>query len=80
MAKTVVLRLENDVYDELRKAAVAERRPLAIFIATAALTRIREEQFVSRGEMDEILGNDALVRRLKTGSQQARRRTGEFVA
>ncbi len=80
MAKTVILRLENDVYDELRKAAVADRRPLATFIATAALTRIREAQFVSRGEMDEILGDDALVRRLKTGSQQARRRTGEFVA
>lgn len=80
MAKTVVLRLENDVYDELRKAAAAERRPLATFIATAALKRIREAQFVSRGEIDEILGDDALVRRLKAGSQQARRRTGEFVA
>ena len=80
MAKTVVLRLENDVYDELRKAAVAERLPLATFIATTALTQIRERQFVSRGEIDEILGDDALVRRLKAGSQQARRRTGEFVA
>ena len=30
-------------------------------------------------EMAEILGNDALVRRLRTGSRQARRRKGRFV-
>ena len=80
MARTVTLRLEKDAYDELREAAAAERRPLSNFIATAALARIREEQFVDDREMDEILSNDALVRRLKAGSQQARRRRGDFVA
>lgn len=30
-------------------------------------------------EMAEILGDDALVRRLRTGSEQARRRKGHFV-
>ena len=79
MPKTVNLRLEQDVYDELRAAAAAKRRPLAKFIATAALARIREEQFVDDGEMAEILGNDALVRRLKAGSQQAHQRRGDFV-
>ncbi|MDE0627903.1 MAG: hypothetical protein OXH99_16030 [Bryobacterales bacterium] len=80
MARTVTLRLEKDAYEELQKAAAAERRPLANFIATAALARIREAQFVDDGEMAEILGNDALVRRLKAGSQQARQRRGDFVA
>ena len=80
MAKTVVLRLKKDAYDELREAAAAERRPLADFIVTAALARIREAQFVDDGEMAEILGNDALVRRLKAGSHQARKRSGDFVA
>ena len=80
MARTVTLRLEKDVYDELREAAAAERRPLSNFIATAALARIREEQFVDDREMAEILSNDTLVRRLKSGSQQARRRRGDFVA
>ena len=80
MAKTVTLRLEQEAYDELRAAAAAERRPLAKFIATAALARIREEQFVDDGEMAEILGNDALVRRLKVGSKQAHQRKGDFVA
>ena len=80
MARTVTLRLDEEVYDELRQAAAAERRPLSNFIATAALARIREAQFVDDSEMAEILSDDALVRRLKTGSQQARRRRGDFVA
>ena len=80
MARTVTLRLEKDAYDELQEAATAERRPLANLIETAALARIREAQFVDDGEMAEILGDDALVRRLKAGSQQARHRKGDFVA
>ena len=80
MAKTVTLRMEMDAYDELHEAAAAQRRPPATFIATAALARIREEQFVDDEEMAEILGNGALLRRLKAGSQQARQRRGDFVA
>lgn len=80
MVRTVTLRLEQDAYDELREAAAAERSPLSDFIATAALERVREAQFVDDGEMAEILNDDALVRSLRTGSRQARRRKGGFVA
>ena len=80
MAKTVTLRLEKDAYDELQEAAADQRRPLATFIATAALAKIREAQFVDDEEMAEILGNDAPLRRLKAGSQQAHQRRGDFVA
>ncbi|MDE2907481.1 MAG: ribbon-helix-helix protein, CopG family [Acidobacteriota bacterium] len=79
MTKTVTLRLGKDVYEELREAAAAERRPLSNLIETAALARIREAQFVDDAEMAEILDNDALVRRLKAGSRQARRGKGHFV-
>ncbi len=80
MPKTVTLRLDNEVYEELREAAVAERRPLSNLIETAALARVREEQFVDDAEMAEILSNEDLVRRLKAGSRQARKRKGRFVA
>ena len=80
MARTVTLRLEQDAYDELREAAAAERRSLSNFIATAALERIREAQFVDDEDMAEILNDDALVRRLRTGSRQACRRKGDLVA
>ncbi len=80
MAKTVTLRLAEEVYEELREAAAAERRPLSNLIETAALARIREAQFVDDAEMAEILSSEDLVRRLKVGSRQARKRKGRFVA
>ena len=80
MTRTVTLRLGEEVYEEFREAAAAERRTLSNLIETAALARIRETQFVDDEEMTEILRNDALVGRLKTGSQRARRRKGDFVA
>ena len=79
MARTVTLRLEQDAYDELREAAAAERRSLSNFIATAALERVREAQFVDDGETAEILNDSALLWRLRTGRRQARQRKGAFV-
>ena len=80
MIRTVTLRLEQDEYDDLRKAAAAARRSLPNFIASAALERVREAQFIDDAEMAEILNDDALVRRLRIGSRQARQRKGAFVA
>ena len=80
MTRTVTLRLGEATYEELREAAAAEGRTLSDLIETAALARIRETQFVDDAEMTEILSKDALVGRLKAGSQQARRRIGDFVA
>ncbi len=68
MSKTVTLRLDESVYEELKEAAVAENRPLSNLIETAALARLREEQFVDDAEMAEILSNEALVQRLREGS------------
>lgn len=79
MAKVVTLRLDDDVYQELREAAEAERRPLSNLIETAALAKLREQQFVDDAEMAEILDNENLLRRLRAGSRQARKRRGRFV-
>ncbi len=79
MSKTVTLRLDDEAYEALREAARAERRPLSNLIETAALARIREQQFVDDAEMAEILEDEALVRRLKAGSRQAKKRQGSFV-
>ena len=65
--------------EELREAVAAERRPLSNLSETAGVTRIREAQFVGDAEMAEILNNDTLVRRLKTGSRQARLRKDQVV-
>lgn len=79
MSKTVTLRLDDEVYEELKQAAAAARRPLSNLIETAALRRVREEQFVDDTEMAEIRADEALLERLRAGSLQARERKGSFV-
>lgn len=79
MSKTVTLRLAPEVYRELKEAAEAERRPLSNLIETAALQRIRQQQFVDDAEMAQIRGNERLMRRLRSGSRQAAKRQGRFV-
>lgn len=79
MSRTVTLRLDDSSYAEFCEAAAAERRPLSNLIETAALARIREQQFVDDQEMAEILGNENLRKRLKAGSRDARRKRGRLV-
>lgn len=79
MAKTVTLRLDEEVYEELKEAAEAERRALSNLIETAALHRIREQQFVDDAEMAGIRANERLMERLRAGSRQAEEREGRFV-
>ncbi len=79
MSRVVTLRLDEAAYKELREAAEAARRPLSNLIKTAALAKIREEQFVDDAEMAEILRNERLAKRLKAGSRDARKRQGRFV-
>lgn len=79
MSKTVTLRLADETYRELKEAAAAERRPLSNLIEVAALSRIRERQFVDDAEMAEIRENEALIGRLRRGSKDAAERRGRFV-
>lgn len=80
MSHTVTLRIDNESYKVFSSRARAEKRPLSNFIEVAALEYARESSFVDDIEMEEILSNKRLLRRLKEGSRQARRRKGKFVA
>ena len=79
MSKTITLRLDDDIYREFKEAAAAESRPLSNLIEVAALSRIRENQFVDDAEMAEIRENEKLINRLRRGSQDAAERRGRFV-
>ena len=79
MTKTVTLRLEEEIYSVFLKAAKAENRPLSNLIETAALSRIREQQFVDDVEMSEIMANENLLKRLKKGTRDAQMGKGRFV-
>lgn len=78
MSKTITLRLDEAVYEEFREAAEAERRPLSNLIETAALMRIRDQQFVDDAEMAQLRSSEDLLERLKAGSDDARVRRGRF--
>ena len=79
MSKTVTLRLKDDVYNAFIEAALAENRPLSNLIETAAIAKIREQQFVDDVEMAEIHSDRELVKRIKQGSREARMRKGRFI-
>jgi uncharacterized protein (DUF1778 family) len=79
MSKTVTLRLKEDAYKIFSEAARAENRSLSNLIETAALNKLREQQFVDDAEMAEILADENLVVRLRQGSKQAKERKGRFV-
>lgn len=78
VSKTITLRLDEAVYEEFREAAEADRRPLSNLIETAALMRIRDQQFVDDAEMADLRASEDLLERLKAGSNDARARRGRF--
>lgn len=80
MAKTVTLRLEDEVYEVLRGHSEAEKRPLSNYIEMAALEYTCVQQFVDDEEMTAILSNQELLKRIQKGSRDAKNRKGRFVA
>jgi predicted transcriptional regulator len=79
MSKTITLRLKDEVYNIFLEIAKAENRTISNLIETAALNKIREQQFVDDVEMAEILSNKDLLRRIKEGSDEAQNLKGHFV-
>ncbi len=80
MAKTLTLRLDDASYQVFVRAARAERRSLGNLIETAALRHLEASSFADDAEMAEILSRPDLVKRLRAGSRDARRRKGRFVS
>ena len=79
MSKTVTIRLKEDVYKIFFEAARADNRSISNLIETAALNKVREQQFVDDVEMAELLSEKNLVARIKQGSKEAAGRIGRFV-
>ena len=78
MAKTITLRVADETYEKLMAAAKIERRSLSNMIETLALKKLDEEIFVDQIEMDEILANTELLKKLRRGAKQAKSRKGSF--
>jgi len=79
MPKTVTIRLSDENYSIFVEAAKAENRSLSNLIETAALAKVREQQFADDAEAAEVLANKELMKRIKQGSEEARFRKGRLV-
>ena len=74
--KTVTVRVDDDVYNLLKKAADGERRTISNFMENASLTYLTNEIYVSDTEMEQILNDTALVKSLKNGIDDVKK--GKF--
>jgi predicted transcriptional regulator len=79
MPKTVTLRIDDKLLDKFKHHAELENRSISNFIETATLRYIEETELVDEFEMSEIYNNDKLLKQLKKGSEDARKKRGRFV-
>ena len=70
MSKTITLRVDDDVYHIIKAAAEGDRRTISNFLEIATLSYITEGTFVSVEEMNELLNDKALVKKLSQGREQ----------
>lgn len=80
MAKTVTVRIDDDIYRKFIRQAEQERRSLGKFIENAVLSYTERMAFVDDEEMNEILNDQGLIRRLKQGMRDAKNGKGKFAA
>ncbi len=74
--KTITMRVDDSVYEMIKRAANGQRRNLSNFIEYATLQYLTSSQYVSDVEMNEILSDEALVRSLERGLEEAK--SGEY--
>lgn len=65
MAKTITLRIEDNIYKVFKKAANGENRSISNFIENAAYSYLLTDQYVSDEEMSEISSDKELLKGLK---------------
>ncbi len=73
LMKTITIRVDETVYNLLKKAADGERRTISNFIENASLSYLTNEIYVSDDEMDQILNEPSLVRSLKKGMDEVKK-------
>ena len=79
MPKTITLRLSDEDYQRFLSFAQADNRPIANAIETLALRQLDEVLFVDPYEMEEIMSDENLLKRLGVGHDQALKLKGRFV-
>ena len=63
MAKTITVRVDDEVYDIIKKAADGQRRTISNYIEYATLNYTVNDALVDDDEMHEILQNDKDIKK-----------------
>lgn len=79
MAKTITLRVEESVYNTIKKHARNDNRPLSNYIETATIKYMEHSDLVDEYEMKSIIEDKNLKLSLRRGSLDAKNRKGRFV-
>ncbi len=79
MAKTVTVRLSDEDYRKIASAAKHDRRGLSNFMTLMVIKSIEEGAYVDAVEMDQILADAPLKRKLAAGHQDAQQRRGKLI-
>ena len=58
MTKTITLRVEDNVYNTLKRAADGDKRTISNFIEYASINYILNNNFVDDSEMNEIMKHE----------------------
>lgn len=74
--KTITIRVDDSVYNMIKKAANGQRRNISNFIEYATLQYLTSSEYVSDEEMNEILNDKELVKNLEKGLEEVKK--GEF--
>ncbi len=79
MPKVITLRLSEEEYNKISKAANVEHRPISNFITTMVLSKIEESYYVDPIEMAQIKSDKNLLERLAAGHHDAAGKHGNFI-
>jgi len=79
MSKTITLRLDESIYNKIKKHAQNDNRPLSNYIETATIKYMDRSDLLDEFEMKSILEDKDLVESLRKGSTEAKNRKGRFV-
>ena len=79
MATTIKLNLKENEYEMLKSFAKKENRSLSNLLKTAVIKFIEESRLIDDFEMQEILRNSELIRKLKAGSRDAKNKLGKLI-
>ena len=79
MGKTITIRIDDVTYDLIKKAASGQKRSISNFIEYATMAYLTDDSFVSDEEMEEILGNEKLLKSFQSAEKDIKNNRYQIV-